>query len=322
MSRDSGSTAPVVWLITDNKAGHRNQLRGLGNRLRVLAGADIHWVNASDYPPPLWRTLIGIAPASIPNLPPPDLIVGAGTGTHRLLLALRRYRKANTLVLMKPGFPLSWIDGAIIPSHDNVKPGHKTLVTLGVLNAVTPLARLTSKPEALALIGGPSRHFDWHDDAILSQLTDLMARYPDWRWTITDSRRTPKALSARLSELQGPRISVVNHQETYEGWLNHQLDASRAVWVTPDSQSMVCEAVTSGVPTGLLDLHPRPGSRVAGGIEQLAQKGLIAHWADHASVMTQQSEPHNRLWEADRAARWVIQLFLKKDHNKGRKWIR
>ncbi len=272
----------------------------------------------------MWRALTGIAPALVPNLPaPPALIIGgAGSGTHRLLLALRRYRKAKTLVLMKPGFPpLRLVDAAIIPAHDKVKPARNVLITEGgVINAVTPpLARLTSKPEALVLIGGPSQHYDWHDDAILSQLGDLMARYPpEWRWTITNSRRTPKALADSLSELQGPpRISVVDHNQTHEGWLNHQFASSRAVWVTPDSQSMVCEAVTSGgVPTGLLDLNPRSGSRVANGVEQLAKKGLLAHWADHASIMAEQPERHDRLWEADRAGRWVMQIFLGKYQNK------
>src|SRR5690606_36426935 len=115
--------APVIWLITDNKPGHRNQLRGLSNRLRVLTGASQYWVNASEYSVPIWRALLGIAPAMDAALPRPDLIIAAGTGTHRLLLALRRLGKVKTLVLMKPAFPLGWIDGAIIPAHDGVKPG-------------------------------------------------------------------------------------------------------------------------------------------------------------------------------------------------------
>ena len=41
MRSDVGSRTPVVWLLTDNKPGHRNQLKGLGNRLRVLAGASV-----------------------------------------------------------------------------------------------------------------------------------------------------------------------------------------------------------------------------------------------------------------------------------------
>lgn len=308
MSSDSG--APVIWLITDNKPGHQNQLRGLGNRLRVLAGAELHWIVAADYPVSTWRALLGIAPATAPALPPPMLIIAAGTGTHRLLLALRRRKKARTLVLMKPGFPIRWINGAIVPAHDGLGAARNILETEGVINAVTPLAGLTSKHEALILVGGPSRHVDWYDDGVLAQISDLIARYPQWRWTISNSRRTPEALSDHLQELQSPRISVVRHNQTHQGWLNHQLAASRAVWVTPDSLSMVCEAATSGVPTGLLDLHLKSDSRVAKGIHQFVRKGLVAHWTNHPSVMAEQVERHKRLWEADRAARWVIKHFL------------
>ncbi|WP_342631820.1 ELM1/GtrOC1 family putative glycosyltransferase [Marinobacter alkaliphilus] len=302
------SQAPVVWLLTDNKPGHKNQLKGLGNRLRVLTGASLYWINAADYPVPLWRAFLGVAPAMDAAFPKPDLIVAAGTGTHRLLLSLRRLGK--TLALMKPAFPLGWIDGAIIPAHDEVKAANNILQTEGVINTITPLARLTSKPEALILVGGQSEHFDWDGDAILNQITDLIARYPQWRWTITDSRRTPESSTERLAELESPKISVVHHSRTHDDWLSHQLSASRAVWVTPDSISMVCEAATSGVPTGLLNLNARANSRVANGIKRLADRGLVAHWADHASVMAEQAERHEQLWEADRAARWVAGKFL------------
>lgn len=313
---------PVIWLITDNKPGHKNQLKGLSNRLRVLTGASQYWIDAADYSAPMWRALLGVAPAMDANLPRPDLIIAAGSGTHRLLLALRRYRKAKTLVLMKPAFPLGWVDGAIIPAHDGVKPGRSVLLTEGVINAVAPLARLTGKPEALILVGGPSEHFDWDDDAILSQISDLIARYPQWRWTITDSRRTPTTTTERLAELQGLKISVVQHSRTHDDWLNHQLAASRAAWVTPDSISMVCEAATSGVPTGLLNLPARAGSRVAKGVQRLAERGLIAHWSDHAAVMAEQTDRHERLWEADRAARWVAERWLRQFQNRKKEPLR
>ena len=57
------SDAPAIWLLTDNKPGHRNQLKGLGNRLRVHAGATVHWIDAPAKKVPLWRALTGLAPA-------------------------------------------------------------------------------------------------------------------------------------------------------------------------------------------------------------------------------------------------------------------
>ena len=307
----SGPPAPVVWLLTDNKPGHRNQLKGLANRLRVLSGASVAEIDATQISVPLWRSLLGIAPNMDQPLGAPRLIIAAGSGTHRLLLALRRRRKAKTVVVMKPGFPLGWVDAALIPEHDAVKPDKHILITQGAINAITPLARITDKPEGLILIGGPSPHFDWDDDVILGQVSQLMGHYPEWRWTISGSRRTPESLLGQLQEVAGPKVTVVDPERTHSNWLSHQLAASRAVWVTPDSASMVCEAATSGVPTGLFELAPKSNSRVARGMASLVEKGYVAHWSDHASVMAGKPPGSREFWEADRAARWLINRFLK-----------
>ena len=305
------STPPVVWLLTDNKPGHRNQLKGLGNRLRVLAGASLYWIDATAIKVPIWRALLGVAPRMDSPPPRPDLVIAAGSGTHRLLLALRKLRGTRTLVIMKPGFPLSLVSGALIPAHDRVRPGPRTFITEGALNTITPLARITEKQEALLLIGGPSPHFDWENDVIFGQISHLISQYPDWRWTISSSRRTPEALQGRLDELAGPKITVVHPQQTHEDWLSHRLAASRAAWVTPDSMSMVCEAATSGVPTGLFELPARTGSRVAEGVDRLVRQGYIDQWRDHASVMAGKVNHDHTLWEANRAARWVLSSLLK-----------
>lgn len=48
-STERNNGAPAIWLLTDNKAGHRSQLKGLGNRLRVLTGASLHWIDANEF---------------------------------------------------------------------------------------------------------------------------------------------------------------------------------------------------------------------------------------------------------------------------------
>ena len=107
--RTQDASTPVVWLLTDNKPGHRNQLKGLGNRLRVLAGASTYWIDVSPTKVPLWRALLASSPRMEASLPRPDLVIAAGSGTHRLLLALRKRRGTRTLVIMKPAFPLSLV---------------------------------------------------------------------------------------------------------------------------------------------------------------------------------------------------------------------
>src|SRR5690554_7808669 len=109
MAANSTSAAPVIWLLTDNKPGHRNQLKGLGNRLRVKAGASLYWIDAPDTRTPFWRPLLPIPPGLGRSLPHPDLIIAAGAVTHNLLLLLNRLKNAKTLLLMKLGFPRNLI---------------------------------------------------------------------------------------------------------------------------------------------------------------------------------------------------------------------
>jgi uncharacterized protein len=311
----------VIWLLTDNKPGHRNQLKGLGNRLRVLAGASLHWVDAPRIKVPFWRVLLATPPPlEDPELPDPDpdpdpdLIIAAGSSTHRLLLALRKFKKTRTLVMMKPNFPVRLINAAVIPAHDQVRPSSRVLVTEGVVNAATPLARITEKQEALVLVGGPSPHFAWKDDLILGQISDLISQYPSWRWTIGSSRRTPQSLQKQLDPLAGLKVTVVHPQQTYQDWLSHKLAASRAVWVTPDSMSMVCEAATSGVPTGLFEIPARSGSRVAEGVNRLKREGYVESFRDHSKVMSGGVSKADTLWEANRAALWVLEQGLLPQH--------
>lgn len=303
--------APLVWLLTDKKPGHRNQLKGLGNRLRALAGASLYEIDATQYRVPLWKAALGKAVSVDITLPQPDLIIAAGSSTHRLLLSLRRLKKSRTVVLMKPAFPLAWVDAAIIPAHDGISAGKRVLVTEGVINSITPLARITEKPEALVLIGGPSPHYEFDPDVLTSQLNQLVSSYRKWRWTIATSRRTPDDVTERLNDLSRPTVTIVTPDQTWDGWLSQQLAASRAVWVTPDSMSMVCEAITSGVPTGIFQLPDKGGSRVARGIRRLLESHRLASWSDHASVMGGKMTGPDHLWEADRAARWLIARFLR-----------
>ncbi|TBW55893.1 hypothetical protein EZI54_10655 [Marinobacter halodurans] len=299
----------VTWLIHDDKPGHRNQLRGLANRLAAHADVRCHWIDALSQRVPRWRALMGLRPRlDVPDgLHQPGLIVAAGTGTHRLLLALRRTRRARTALLMRPSFPQQWIDCRIIPHHDRPSPSPGTLVTIGVLNTMTPMAHLTKRQHGVILIGGPSRHYRWDNAAILQQLARLLRAYPGWQWTVTSSRRSPEELIAALRERQGPLFRFRDHRDTHDRWLAHTLADSRAAWITPDSASMVYESLTAGIPTGLFGLTPVSGSRVAAGVEALLEQRRAHPLSEAQAVMSATTPITPPLWEADRAARWLLE---------------
>jgi uncharacterized protein len=260
---------------------------------------------------PAWRALMAWLLKKFPgqSLPTPDLIIGAGHATHMTLLAARRARGGRAVVLMKPSLPRRWFDLCILPQHDGVKPDAHTLLTEGAINRVRPAPERDAN-RGLLLIGGVSNHFEWDSDAVQVQIKSIVARTPEVNWTLTTSRRTPKDFLAKLPT--APNLTVVPHTATAPDWLPEQLARSGTVWVTPDSASMVYEALTAGADVGVFDLPVNPKSRIGWAIAHLADGQRITrfvNWCAHGKLLPNL----HPLAEADRCANWILEWLKKKN---------
>ena len=299
---DAAAKRPLaVWIVSDGKPGHLNQSLGLAEALARAIPTEIRTVPAL----PAWRAWLAWLLKRFPGgaLPAPDLIVGAGHATHPALLAARRARGGRAVVMMKPSLPRSAFDLCIIPEHDGVAADAHTLVTAGALNRVRPASERDPK-RGLILVGGVSPHFEWDGDAIQVQIKSILARTPDIAWTLTTSRRTPDDFLAQLPPASN--LDVAPHTATPPDWLPQQLGRSGTVWVTPDSASMVFEALTAGADVGVFDLPVNPKSRVARAIAQLADDRRITRFAAWCANGTLHPNLHP-LAEADRCAEWILE---------------
>lgn len=291
----------IVWIVSDDKPGHVNQSRGLAEALVRATATEIHTLPAL----PAWHAWLALLLKRFPGspLPRPDLIIGAGHATHLTLLAARRAHGGRAVVLMKPSLPRRWFDLCILPRHDGIAADAHTLVTEGALNRIQP-ARVRNPNHGLLLIGGTSAHFEWDGDAMQVQLKSILSRTPDMHWTLTTSRRTPADFLAHLPSF--PNLVVMPHTATAPDWLPEQLARCGTAWVTPDSASMVFEALTAGANVGVFDLPVNPKSRVARAIAQLADAQRITrfvNWCAHGTL-----QPNTQpLAEADRCATWILE---------------
>jgi len=291
----------VVWIVTDGKPGHVNQSLGLAEALARATPTETYTLP----PLPAWRAWLALLLQRFPGtaFPAPDLIVGAGHATHLTLLAARRARGGRAVVLMRPSLPRHWFDLCILPRHDGVAADARTLVTEGALNRIRPAADRDAS-QGLLLVGGTSPHFEWDSDAIQVQIKSILARTPDLQWTLTTSRRTPADFLAQLP--QYPNLTVTPHTATPPDWLPAQLAQCGTVWVTPDSASMVFEALTAGAAVGVFDLPVNPKSRVGRAIAQLADAQRITRFVNWCAHGTLQPNLHP-LAEADRCATWILE---------------
>lgn len=240
------------------------------------------------------------------TLPAPDLIVGAGHSTHLTMLCARHARGGRTIVLMRPSLPGAWFDLCFIPEHDRPRHSANIRFTRGALNTIQPSPD-KDPHKGLILIGGPSRHYRWDEQALLTQIRRILEDV-SVHWQITDSARTPDSTRRALSSLAYSNLVHIPCAATGPGWIAKQLTDASITWVTEDSVSMLYEALTSGTAVGVLNMPANKSSRLVAAISQLAKDKLIVRhddWARGQELVTTQAGLH----EADRCARLVLQHF-------------
>lgn len=293
----SPSAPLIVWAFTDGKPGHMNQVEGLLNGLAQLRTLRIERLLVK-------RGLRCIFEQFAARTTKPDLIIGAGHATHLPMLAARLKHGGKTVLLMRPSLPTACFDLCLIPRHDGAKPGPHIEPTEGVLNKITASDRHDPR-QGLILIGGPSRHHGWNDEAILKQVMTILESAQEKRWILATSRRTPPSFYARLDKA-ALAIDLVYPQDTTPQWLPIALARAGTVWVSEDSISMIYEALTSGAEVGVLEVPRLGASRVSAAIEALKADGHIADfssWQQGRSLHPMQP-PLN---EAMRCAKLILE---------------
>ncbi len=296
------------WLyLHDGKPGHVNQLRGLSEavatkqRNHASVWLDVTTLSASQR--------LFARGEKISSLQTADVIVAAGHSTHWLALLLGKKWRAHTAVVMRPSWPLSWFDSVIMPKHDACKAltASNIFLTQGAMNT---LGRQSHDPrnKGLVLLGGQSKHFNWPSTHVTRQVSAIIESQPELDWTVTDSRRCP---APQLSSIQTacPDTTVKSHNDCPKGWLAEQMCQARSIWVTPDSVSMVYEALSSGAKCGLLELPPRKPNRINTHMQSLIANGKIDSVTSQG-IIRAATKPLPRLNEAEKAAQWLHDKLL------------
>ncbi|MBJ06785.1 MAG: hypothetical protein CMO40_06675 [Verrucomicrobiaceae bacterium] len=288
----SGPGDPLLWLVTDGKAGHENQTLALAKNLQELAPFRIHLAGKSLREMRKTRDQ-------------PALVIGTGHRTHLPLLAAARHFECPSVVIMKPTIPTVFFDLCFIPEHDLKKPPASHVVpTKGMLNLL-PVAVPPKKDRGLILVGGPSRHHGFEGRTLARAIQRIITDRPGLSWDLTDSRRTPGEFRREISKLD---LRFHPAEECPAGWLLDSMLASREIWVTEDSMSMIYEALTAQAKVGLLPM-PRKSrqGRIARSIDRLVAEGWTCF--PDPEELPAPPNPPTTLHEASRCARELLKRY-------------
>ena len=304
-ARAVGATL-TLWRFRDGKPGHERQTAGLIaalSRHRQVAVHDID-VRGGRFPLRHWLS------RRFPGRPAgdnPDFLIGAGRACQWPMLAARRATGGRAIYCMKPGLPVRCFDLCFIPQHDGARRSARIEPTLGVLNDIAARSLDRTGDSALVLVGGPSRHHDWEEENFLGMLTTLVAKLGG-PVILADSRRTPASTRAQLAALADGTLAYVSSDSTNAGWLANVLGDAREVWVSEDSVSMIFEALTAGVPVGLLPVPARRADRITRLAPLLQHSGKVTGFTQwlRGEPLKAPSPP---LAEAARCAEVLLEKF-------------
>ncbi|HEY5673712.1 MAG TPA: ELM1/GtrOC1 family putative glycosyltransferase [Malonomonas sp.] len=174
-------------------------------------------------------------------------IVSAGSETYYANRVLARKLGLKSVAIMLPqGYRLDF-DLIVAQQHDD-PPQLSNIVSLPInLSFVEPQGLVVAEPGCRyvsIIIGGNSKQGDLDPETIRQQLTEIFRLFPDHRFWLTTSRRTPEVIEAVLKSFNFER--AVFYSEEQINPIPDFLQHSEYVFLTADSTSMLSEAVSFG----------------------------------------------------------------------------
>ena len=265
-----------IVYVSDGKAGHRSQALGLFQAMqRQQADATFEEVSIQDLP---IISLIKALFSSKNTLfeQAPDFIFGVGSHTHfRVWLLGKIFKKAKTVILMKPNLPIAWFDYAVIPEHDGIPANSHVIVTRGALNPIRNENRHQAA-RILITLGGSSKRHQWNQEKVLLSVQQIVEHNPNSEIILTTSRRTPVGFIDILKQQSSAKkLQICPVEQTLQGWIFEEMQKAEAVWVTEDSVSMIYEALTAGCRVGVIAMDRLKQDRITNSVDRLLKQEQI-----------------------------------------------
>lgn len=296
-----------IWRFTDSKPGHDSQSIGLCDAIGRLTTVSRFDIQTNSIFGSFANFLLNKFPAG-KTLPAPDLIIGAGHGTHYSMLAARNARDGNIIVLMKPSLPLSFFDYCVIPKHDLISEKDNIITTTGALNPVQ-FNKNKLANRGLILLGGLSKHYHWDYESIDSQISKIIDDDPGIKWAIADSPRTPETTLTKIRNKSDKNLEILDYSETSATAIREYILNAKTIWITQDSVSMIYESLSSGAAVGLIELQNKNSTKMENTIRTLINEKKLTPFSkwDKCRSLPPGSSGFN---EANRCARLLLEKGL------------
>lgn len=309
-----------VITVLDGRPGHEKQTQGIiaGLRRRVavkLIRVDLRRHTFFDRCIANFQLLFPYTAPLRKEFMQADLIIGAGSKTHAVALAIKRKYSIPACTCMTPSpFLRGFFDCCFVPEHDCTPEGKNIFYTLGAPNCSIDKKRHDSRL-GLILLGGidSSSHY-WESEKIVDMVKTVIDKDSNKSWTISSSPRTPQDTIDKINLITEDydNVSFFHFKDTPGGWVEKQYDRCETVWVTSDSISMIFEALSAGCKVHIFPMEwKRQKNKFKRNEDILVEGGRVRSYVDWMSRCNDEN-CKIKLNEAQRCADHILKKWWPK----------
>ena len=293
----------ICW-FKDSKIGHEKQVHAILDNLALTQDLLIEEIYVSN---PVWLELFLYLLKIKPKQDSiPDIIIGAGSKTTIPMLRHKIHSKTKVISVMKPQFFESKFDLIVAPRHDY------KVVPNNVFTYIGSIAKVNINPElediGLIVVGGLNKHFNFDDDYLISQIDFVISLFPNTKWIVFNSRRTPKSFNERIKKSSSIEkfIDVTTNFEP----LNNYLPKAKFKFVTPDSVNMIFESLSSSGETYLFDMPSLRENKITKLIDEVKDNKYVGFleekYLENSEIKTISLNKPNTLHDTFREVEKVV----------------
>ena len=292
----------ILWL-KDGKLGHEKQVQALLDEICKIEESNIHerkienisfLSSLNPFKSKIRKDCNILASHSI------DMIVGAGHNTYSQILSYKKNLSPipKAIAILAPSFRKKDFDFICAPQHD-----YEKLEKLkNVIFFEGSLSKVSTHPidESIGLIGlgGKNNHYVFNEDSLLNQIQYIVSLFPNKKWFIFNSRRTPESINIKITKLmkENSNINFLNFSTTTTPSYNEILKLASIKIVSPDSMNMVYESLSTLGKSYLFDMKSKNlNNKIVRQINKLKINKQIGY-LEESSLVTdlQQTKIHSQ----------------------------
>ena len=184
-----------------------------------------------------------------------DVVIGAGSSIYIRMLLIKSYLSKNetsikAISVLTPNLYKNHFDIICAPMHD-IK---KVSKTKKVIYFEGSMARVSTSEVDDSIgfigIGGINKHYVFDQDAIMLQIEFLLGLYPQKKWFVFTTRRTPNEMSKKVKSLALKNNNLIISDDNYD----EIIEKASVKVVTQDSVNMVYESLSTKGQTFLFNM--------------------------------------------------------------------